>query len=46
MIENREARLRTLVLALTLGLATAAFIIAKETVSQLTEARERKNLFE
>jgi MFS family permease len=29
MIEDREARLRTLVLALTLGLATAAFIIAK-----------------
>ena len=29
MIENREARLRTLLLALTLGLATAAFIIAK-----------------
>jgi MFS family permease len=29
MIENREARLQTLLLALTLGLATAAFIIAK-----------------
>jgi ATP/ADP translocase len=29
MIEDREARLRTLVLATTLGLATAAFIIAK-----------------
>jgi ATP/ADP translocase len=29
MIENREARLHTLLLALTLGLATAAFIIAK-----------------
>jgi MFS family permease len=29
MIENREARLSTLLLALTLGLATAAFIIAK-----------------
>jgi hypothetical protein len=29
MIENREARLQTLLPALTLGLATAAFIIAK-----------------
>ena len=29
MIENREARLSTLLLALTLGSATAAFIIAK-----------------